>query len=124
MKSKVEEFLRKFETFKLNPLHINISSLRQVTSSFNKCSSYLLWRPTLQEFDSTTYSPATIFALCDLPNKDGYGIGSTSGAKLSSNILQIFAKAVLVNKGVIQLSDFHNVLLDGSVSEIASKLSS
>ncbi|KAG2189580.1 hypothetical protein INT46_001603, partial [Mucor plumbeus] len=112
MKSKVEEFLKMFETFKLNPLHINISSLRQVTSSFSKCSSYLLWRSTLQEFDSSVYSPATVFTLCDLPNKDGYGVGSTSGAKLGSHILQIFAKAILVNKGIIQLSDFHNVLLE------------
>lgn len=65
----------------------------------------------LQEFDSSIYSPATVFTLCDLPNKDGFSIGSTSGAKLVSNILQIFAKAILVNKGIIQLSDFHNVLL-------------
>lgn len=66
----------------------------------------------MQEFDSSIYSPATVFTLCDLPNKDGYGVGSTSGAKLGSNILQIFAKAILVNKGIIQLSDFHNVLLE------------
>lgn len=108
---KLKNFLKKFEDFKLNPSHINISSLRQVTSSFSKCSSYLLWRSTLQEFDSSIYSPATVFTLCDLPNKDGFSIGSTSGAKLVSNILQIFAKAILVNKGIIQLSDFHNVLL-------------
>ncbi|KAG2207346.1 hypothetical protein INT47_006820, partial [Mucor saturninus] len=112
MKSKVEEFLKMFKTFKSNPLHINISSLKQVTSSFSKCSSYLLWRSTLQEFDSSTFSPATVFTLYDLPNKDGYGVGSTSGSKLSSHILQIFAKAVLVNKGIIQLSDFQNVLLE------------
>lgn len=42
VKSKVEEFMKKFETYKPNPLHINISNLRQVTSSFSKCSSYLL----------------------------------------------------------------------------------
>lgn len=112
MKSKVEEFLKMFETFKLNPLHVNISNLRQITSSFSKCSSYLLWRSTLQEFDSSIYSPATVFTLCDLPNKDGYGVGATSGAKLGSQILQILAKAILVNKGVIQPSDFYNVLLE------------
>ncbi|KAI7892469.1 uncharacterized protein EV154DRAFT_504536 [Mucor mucedo] len=112
MKSKVEEFFKMFKTFKLNPLHMNISSLRQVTSSFSKCSSYFLWRSTLQEFDSSTLSPATVFTLCDLPNKDGYGVGSTSNSKLSSHILQIFAKAVLVNQGIIQLSDFHNLLLE------------
>lgn len=56
MKSKVEDFLKRFEAFKSNPLHINTSSLRQVTSSFSKCSSYLLWRFTLQEFDSNIYS--------------------------------------------------------------------
>ncbi|RCH88256.1 hypothetical protein CU097_010389 [Rhizopus azygosporus] len=71
MKSKVEEFLKKFETFKLNPLHISISSLRRVISNFNKCSPNLLWRSTLQKFDSSIYSPATVFTLCDLPNKDG-----------------------------------------------------
>ncbi|KAI8975290.1 hypothetical protein BDF20DRAFT_597168 [Mycotypha africana] len=106
MTSKVEEFLKMFETFKLNPLHINISSLRHVTSSFSKCSSYLLWRSTLQAFDSSIYSPATVFTLCDLPNKDGYGDGSIFGAKLGSH------KAILANKGIIQLSDFRNVLLE------------
>ena len=60
----------------------------------------------MQEFDSSVYSPATVFTLCDLPNKDGYGVGSTSGAKLGSHILQIFAKAILVNKGIIQLSEY------------------
>lgn len=66
----------------------------------------------LQELDSSIYSPATVFTLCDLPNKDGHGVGSTSGAKLGSNILQIFAKAILIYKGITQLSDFHNILLE------------
>ena len=68
MESKVEELLKAFATFKLNPLHINISSLRQVTSGFKKCSSYLPWRSTLQEFDSSVYLLATVSTVCDLPS--------------------------------------------------------
>lgn len=82
MKSRV----KKLEAIKL--------SSRQVTLGIGKCLSYLLWRRTLEEFDNSICSPATVFTLCDLPNKDESGIESASGAKVV-NILQKFVKAKL-----------------------------
>ncbi|ORX61964.1 hypothetical protein DM01DRAFT_1369885 [Hesseltinella vesiculosa] len=78
----------------LSPLP-TISSLRQLTSSFNDPSTFMPWRTSLDCLNNDHQLPATVFTLCDLPHNQGYGTANLSPENLASRLLQAAARAFL-----------------------------
>jgi hypothetical protein len=68
----------------------------------------------LNEFDTPLYIPATVFTLCSLPNDKGFGFGSSSLAAISSQVLQVFAVAVIINEGVLKKEELRRLLKEFS----------
>ncbi|KAG1150034.1 hypothetical protein G6F37_011077 [Rhizopus arrhizus] len=102
------------DDFLSNPMMLNLSHLRQLTTGFNKLSTYKPWRRSLNEFDTPLYIPATVFTLCSLPNDKGFGFGSSSLAAISSQVLQVFAVAVIINEGVLKKEELRRLLKEFS----------
>lgn len=58
---------------------------------------------------------ATIFTLYSLPSNQGFGFGSSSLAAISSQVLQAFTVAVIINDGVFKKKE----VLRGLLMEIS-----
>ena len=100
--AKLSEFIRlsKNQQTETPKYLLYVSSIRQLTSEFDKTSTYALWRATLPGFDNDLLQPATVFTVTDLPENQGYGHGDKSIIKTASSLLQIVAIAVLKNCSV------------------------
>lgn len=68
----------------------------------------------MNEFDTPLYIPATVFTLCSLPNDKGFDFGSSSLAAISSEVLQAFAVAVIINEGVLKKEQLRRLLKEFS----------
>ncbi|KAG0183721.1 hypothetical protein DFQ28_001142, partial [Apophysomyces sp. BC1034] len=95
--AKLDKFIRlsKNQQTETHKYPLCVSSMRQLTSGFDKTSTYALWRATLPGFDNDLLQPATVFTVTDLPGNQGYGHGDKSIIKTASSLLQIVAIAVL-----------------------------
>jgi hypothetical protein len=100
--SEVVSFEKATEMDIADNAHSTISYLRQLTSSFERYSTYTYLTATLDDFNDTRFMPETVFPLCDLPDQDGYGSNHTSASKLGSLLLQKFAIAPLEKSNVTQ----------------------
>lgn len=74
---------------------ISMSSLWQLTSGFDDPSTFASWWAILQEFKSDLTMPATVFTLCDVPNKQGYDSSALSTEKIASRFVQALALSFL-----------------------------
>ncbi|KAF7729302.1 hypothetical protein EC973_004558 [Apophysomyces ossiformis] len=126
--AKLNEFIRlsKNQQTETHKWPLCVSSMRQLTSGFDKTSTYALWRATLPGFDNDLLQPATVFTVTDLPGNQGYGHGDKSVIKMASSILQIVAIAVL-KKCSVQYNDmqhFDKIQQNEDVSALLQHLQS
>ncbi|KAI8147833.1 hypothetical protein BJV82DRAFT_308093 [Fennellomyces sp. T-0311] len=92
-----------------NVYEFDLNTLRQLISGFDSPTTYVPYRPTSSPFNDLHHMPATIFTSCDLPSHAGYGTNYTSAPKVASELLQLFARAIVTTSARLpkqQYADF------------------
>ncbi|ORE10035.1 hypothetical protein BCV72DRAFT_302347 [Rhizopus microsporus var. microsporus] len=98
-----------------------MSYLRQLITGFNKSSTYKSWRRSLEERATSLYIPVTVFIFCSLPSDQRLGFGFSSLAVISSQVLQAFDVAVIINDGALKKEEFRGLLMEISPAIVKKK---
>ncbi|KAI9475593.1 MAG: hypothetical protein EXX96DRAFT_620088 [Benjaminiella poitrasii] len=70
----VKEFFEAFNNQSYAFPSVSISSLRQVSTGYNDCSTFAPWRAAIDEIDYDCLIPTTVFTWCVMPHNEALAI--------------------------------------------------